>query len=336
MSSSTKRSKTGKDKDKKAGGSSKSKGKSGGLCSRTASLLAAGANEKSLEEVHKNLVSLKLSVAGDGTNEPVPAQAAAVAADAATCDFFLQSVINLAQLNADGKRDLVVLFNKLLKYPPIVEHLSTQRPLFVSLVESYGDSTLCLTVNLIFSEVIRYEPLVAVMLDTELFCPFYTLIQSENFDIATNAFNTFKELLTKHKAIVAIFLEKNYTKLFEDYTALLNSPNYVTKRTSLKLLGELLLDRSNFNVMTKYISEANNLKLMLLLLRDDSRNIQFEAFHVFKVFVANPKKPERILDLLVRNKERLVGYLADFHSDRGEDEQFMEERAYLIRQIQSL
>ena len=50
-----------------------------------------------------------------------------------------------------------------------------------------------------------------------------------------------------------------------------------------QLLGELLLDRHNFTVMTKYISRAENLKLMMNLLRDNSRNIQFEAFHVFKV-----------------------------------------------------
>lgn len=36
--------------------------------------------------------------------------------------------------------------------------------------------------------------------------------------------------------------------------------------------------------MTKYIADAENLKLMMNLLRDKSRNIQFEAFHVFKVF----------------------------------------------------
>lgn len=33
------------------------------------------------------------------------------------------------------------------------------------------------------------------------------------------------------------------------YESLLKSTNYVTRRQSLKLLGELLLDRSNFNVM---------------------------------------------------------------------------------------
>ena len=63
------------------------------------------------------------------------------------------------------------------------------------------------------------------------------------------------------------------------------SGNYVNKRQSLKLLGEILLDRANFNVMTRYIANESNLKMMMNLLRDKSKNIQFEAFHVFKVCV---------------------------------------------------
>lgn len=61
------------------------------------------------------------------------------------------------------------------------------------------------------------------------------------------------------------------------------SSNYVTKRQSLKLLGEILLDRANFNVMTRYIANEANLRMMMNMLRDSSKNIQFEAFHVFKV-----------------------------------------------------
>lgn len=37
--------------------------------------------------------------------------------------------------------------------------------------------------------------------------------------------------------------------------------------------------------MTRYISNPDNLKLMMNLLREKSRNIQFEAFHVFKVII---------------------------------------------------
>jgi calcium binding protein 39 len=111
----------------------------------------------------------------------------------------------------------------------------------------------------------------------------------------------------------------------------------VTKRQSLKLLGEILLDRANFNVMTKYIANEANLKMMMNLLRDKSKNIQFEAFHVFKVgsppflaenmsyskfspgfqvFVANPKKPPQIEIILRRNKEKLLNFLKTFHNDK--------------------
>lgn len=135
--------------------------------------------------------------------------------------------------------------------------------------------------------------------------------------------------------MVAEFLEAHYERFFGAYTALLQSQNYVTKRQSLKLLGELLLDRANFSVMTRYIAASSNLKLMMTLLSDKSRSIQFEAFHVFKVFVANPNKPAAVLDILVKNKERLLQYLGDFHNDK-DDEQFTDEKAYLLRQIEAL
>lgn len=41
--------------------------------------------------------------------------------------------------------------------------------------------------------------------------------------------------------------------MFDKYNILLRSANYVTRRQSLKLLGELLLDRANFQVMMRYI-----------------------------------------------------------------------------------
>ena len=48
--------------------------------------------------------------------------------------------------------------------------------------------------------------------------------------------------------LAADFLEANFDKVFGHYQKLLHSENYVTRRQSLKLLGELLLDRHNFSV----------------------------------------------------------------------------------------
>ena len=50
----------------------------------------------------------------------------------------------------------------------------------------------------------------------------------------------------------------------------------------MQLLGEILLHRANVKAMMRYVSEVDNLKLMMVLLKDQSRSIQFEAFHVFK------------------------------------------------------
>lgn len=52
--------------------------------------------------------------------------------------------------------------------------------------------------------------------------------------------------------------------------------------------------------------------------------------------MANPNKPKPILDILLRNQEKLIDFLTRFHTDRSEDEQFNDEKAYLIKQIKEL
>ena len=47
--------------------------------------------------------------------------------------------------------------------------------------------------------------------------------------------------------------QAQYDPFVEHYNVLLGSQNYVTRRQSLKLLGELLLDRSNFTTMMRSV-----------------------------------------------------------------------------------
>eukprot|EP00762_Andalucia_godoyi_P008352 ANDGO_07371.mRNA.1 Protein Mo25 len=166
----------------------------------------------------------------------------------------------------------------------------------------------------------------------ELFFPY---LDSSNFDVQSDALATFKEALTKHKAPAAEYMLSRFETFFTRYNALLSSENYVTRRQSLKLLGELLLDRTNFKVMTKYIAVPDHLKRMMTLLKDKSRNIQFEAFHVFKIFVANPNKPPEIKAILWKNQTRLVAFLEGFLVEK-EDDQFRDEKGLLIKEIKTL
>lgn len=88
--------------------------------------------------------------------------------------------------------------------------------------------------------------------------------------------------------------------------------------------------------MAKYISKPENLKLMMNLLQDKSHNIQFEAFHKFKVFVSNPNKTQPILDILCKNQTKLNKFLSQVQNDRSEDEQFNDEKTYLVKQIRDM
>ena len=97
----------------------------------------------------------------------------------------------------------------------------------------------------------------------------------------------------------------------------------------------MLRTGANIASMMRYIGSVENLCLMMNLLRDEARSIQFEAFHVFKVFVANPNKPAPVRSILSMNREKMIGYLANFQNDR-EDEQFTEEKAMLTRLLEQM
>jgi calcium binding protein 39 len=84
-------------------------------------------------------------------------------------------------------------------------------------------------------ECIKHEVLARKLLCSEPdFFKLFIYVDLPNFEVASDAFVTFRELLSRHKTLVAEFLDTNYEKFFERYTALLTS-SYVTKRQSLKV-----------------------------------------------------------------------------------------------------
>jgi len=305
--------------------------------------VAGKKSEKAVEDITKQLQSCKNILYGTGDQEPHPELVTQLSQAFYDYNIFLTLVKNLSKLDFEAKKEVVQIFGILLRRQigarfPTVEFIQKDenKNILFTLLEGYEQPEVALNCGMILRECLRYEPLAKIVINADKFFDLFGYVELSTFDVASDAFSTFKELLTRHKVLSSQFLSEHYDKVFSKYRVLLDSENYVTKRQSLKLLGELLLDAHNFVIMTKYISNQENLKLMMNLLRDSSRNIQFEAFHVFKVFVANPNKTQPILDILVKNKDKLVEFLLNFHTDRTEDEQFNDEKTYLIKQIKEL
>ncbi|KAJ6904070.1 hypothetical protein NC651_021270 [Populus alba x Populus x berolinensis] len=166
------------------------------------------------------------------------------------------------------------------------------------------------------------------MLDSASFELFFKFVESPNFDVASDAFSTFKDLLTKHCTVVAEYLTAHYdecllanlkallSQFFDLYEKLLTSSNYVTRRQSLKLLSEFLLEPPSSHIMKRYILEVRYLKVMMTLLKDSSKNIQIAAFDIFKVFVANPSKPREVKMILAKNHEKLLELLLNLSAGK--------------------
>lgn len=169
------------------------------------------------------------------------------------------------------------------------------------------------------------------------FWKFFDWIENSAFEISADAFSTFRDLLMKHKELVSEFLEANFDDFFLIYhRRLIGSDNYVTKRQSIKLLGELLLERAYYRVMTRYVASADHLKIVMQLLREKASMIKFETFHVFKIFVANPDKSYGVQKILINNREKLLAFLPTFCEEKSDDVQFSDEKAFLIKHLQGM
>jgi calcium binding protein 39 len=106
---------------------------------------------------------------------------------------------------------------------------------------------------------------------------------------------------------------------------------------ALQILISVLLTRGNYAVMMQYIVSKQNLIMIMLLLRDTSPHITLDAFHVLKIFVANPQKPPDIIKILTDNKVKLCKYLDGLHKDReSSDVQFRDEKALVIQTLEEL
>ncbi|KAK8585786.1 hypothetical protein V6N13_050758 [Hibiscus sabdariffa] len=295
--------------------------------------------EKAMEEVEKNFVAMRCMLSGDGEIEPNVDQVLQLALEISKEDVVSLLVHKLPDLGWEARKDLVHCWSILLKQQIdsrycCVEYIENHMELLDFLVACYDNKEIALHCGNMLRECIKFPSLAQYMLNSGSFVLFFKFVELPTFDVASDAFSTFKDLLTKHGTLVSEYLTAHYDEFFDMYEKLLTSSNYVTRRQSLKLLSDFLLEPPNSNIMKRYILEVRFLKIMMTLLKDSSKNIQISAFHIFKVFVANPNKPREIKIILAKNHEKLVDLLRNLSVRGSEDEEFEEEKELIIKEIE--
>lgn len=160
--------------------------------------------------------------------------------------------INGISLEFESRKDVVHIFNNLLRRQigsrwPTVEYLCKKPEVLFDTLRGYENEDIALNTGMIMKEMLRHEPLCKILLwsdqcvssysifTTLIGHRFYTFpryIEERTFGISCDAFANYKvwiqnkllwiffaeiakETLTRHKPMVAEYLEKNYDRVSE-------------------------------------------------------------------------------------------------------------------------
>lgn len=227
-------------------------------------------------------------------------------------------VSNIHRLPFEARKDTQTIISNVFRFrspgstsnepDALKEVLRSQPDIIISLCNGYERRESAGSCGGILKEALKWDAVAAIILYDEpmpegqtldiyrdvdvtrpssgrgVFWKFFDWIDKSSFEVSADAFDCFRLILTKHKQMVAQYISTNFDMFFDRYNnTLIKSDSYVTKRQSIKLLGEVLLDRQFYEVMTRYVDSGAHLKLIMWQLKDERRMVQYEAFHVFKV-----------------------------------------------------
>merc|ERR1719508_723910 len=199
---------------------------------------------KAQEDTSKQLVNIKNMLFGTDSEQQSDILLAQLSQEMYNSGLLLILLRNMHKIDFEGKKDATQIFNHILRRQigtrtPTVEHIYTHPEILSTLCKGYEQQEIALNCGSMLRECIRFESLAKIVLNSDHFYNFFKYVEVSTFDIASDAFATFKELLTRHKMLAADFLEANYDQVFVQYEKLLHSDNYVTRPTVLEIVAGL-------------------------------------------------------------------------------------------------
>lgn len=258
-------------------------------------------------------------------------------------ELITDGIEHLDKLSFNTGNDMVDIVNKFIREveeADLVQYLVDHSDLFEILVTGFESSTKAAQYAMILTELFKGSPRVCWLFLNEhgdLMDAFFEYMKSKEFQKSSDALTCFRVLLTKHPTVSSQYLQKEYEPFFEKMGALVDSENYITKRQSLRMLGDLLVIREHIDIMKRYLFDELNLVNMMKMLKSKSRALQFEAFHIFKLFIANPHKSEPVMNIIRTNREKMILFLQNFQTRRDErDDRFKEDKDLLIEALEAM
>lgn len=161
----------------------------------------------------------------------------------------------------------------------------------------------------------KSNKLVDAYLNLDIMGKLTHLITNPDFNIQSDAYETFKEVLLYDRSeepypVFDQFLLDNYVELFKLFDILENDPNYFSKREGLKTQYMLLV--RNETLRKYYTGDKERLKLIMVTVLNQNKGIQYEAFLLLSLFILMPLENEAVKYTIKMNKGQLSDLIKNF------------------------
>ncbi|RMY66919.1 hypothetical protein D0864_11718, partial [Hortaea werneckii] len=235
-----------------------------------------GSSPKLEEDLARALTQMKVTLQGTPELEATPDAVYQLVNQILAESLLPLLVENIFRLPFEARKDTQTIISNVFRFrnpgstspepDALKEVLRRQPEIIVRLCNGYERRESASPCGGILKEAIKWDAVAAVILYDEpttdgrtidiyssdiditrpssgqgVFWSFFDWIDKSSFEVSADAFDTFRLLLTKHKQLVSQYISTNFDLFFDRYNnVLIKSESYVTKRQSIKLLGEVL------------------------------------------------------------------------------------------------
>lgn len=209
----------------------------------------------------------------------------------------------------------------------IIANINSISMLLITPVSSLDLDLLC---GQFLRDLMQYQSIFGALLNVNVFNLLVQVACDDIFEISSDACVSIRLLLDTEDA--QDFINQNHLEVLQGLYVLCDA-GYYTKRVALTLLYTLL--QNNENLKEAYVTNEENLKYVMLLMRqDESVEVKIEAFFLFalQVRVLCESKKKSCLPgykIIVKNQEKLITFLEKFYKFR-EDHKFQQEKTEII------
>ena len=149
------------------------------------------------EDVTKCITGIKNILYGTNEQEPQTEVIAQLAQEIYNVNLIKIMIDNIARVDFEGKKDIASIFNNLLRRQignrsPTVDHIASKPDILFKLIGGYEVPDVALNSGMMLRECCRYEELVKIILNSEQFYKFFEYVELSTFDIASDAFLSFR------------------------------------------------------------------------------------------------------------------------------------------------